>query len=221
MNATAPAEMLIRIALVEDDESIRVSLANLFARSSGYQLICSCPDAQTALTCLPQHRPGVVLMDLNLPHMDAIECLRQLKAQMPVTHFIMFTVYADNERLFRSLMAGASGYLLKSTPSAKLLQAIRDVHAGASPMTPQIARRAARFFRDAPPPASHLEGLTPQERDILEQLSQGFLYKEIAANLGLSLDTLRAEICAIYDKLHVRSRPDAGSQGAGLTATER
>jgi DNA-binding NarL/FixJ family response regulator len=198
----------IRVALVEDDEGIRATLGNILGRSGGCELVCGYGDAETALTRLRQHQPEVVLMDINLPRMDGIECVRLLKEQLPDTQFIMLTVYSDSERLFRSLMAGASGYLLKSTPSPKLLSAVRDVHAGGSPMSPQIARRVVQYFRNLPQPSSDMAKLTPREKDLLDQLSRGFLYKEIVDNLGMSLDTVRTHIRNIYEKLHVHSRTE-------------
>jgi DNA-binding NarL/FixJ family response regulator len=127
---------------------------------------------------------------------------------MPTAQFIMLTVYEDSDRIFKSLMAGASGYLLKRTPPAKLLASIQEVQEGGSPMTPQIARRVVQHFRQAPAPAS-LEKLTLGEKDILDQLAKGFLYKEMADNLGISIDTVRSYIRNIYDKLHVHSRTEA------------
>jgi DNA-binding NarL/FixJ family response regulator len=209
MSARSVEARSIRVGLVEDDEGIRASLGDILGRSKTCHLVCSCADAESALTTLAQHQPEVVLMDINLPGMNGIECVRQLKKRLPAAQVIMLTVYGDSERLFRSLMAGASGYLLKSTPSAKLLEAIRDVRAGGSPMTPQIARRVVQYFRTIPQPASELDLLTPREKQLLDQLSQGFLYKEIVANLGMSLDTVRTHIRNIYEKLHVHSRTEA------------
>jgi DNA-binding NarL/FixJ family response regulator len=209
MNSSCVEARSISVALVEDDEGIRASLSDIIGRSKTCHLVCSCADAESALTGLRQHQPDVVLMDINLPGMNGIECVRQLKEYLPSAQVIMLTVYGDNERLFRSLMAGASGYLLKSTPSAKLLEAIREVWAGGSPMTPEIARRVVLHFRTIPQPVSGLDLLTPREKELLDQLSQGFLYKEIVANLGMSLDTVRTHIRNIYDKLHVHSRTAA------------
>ena len=201
--------MLIRVAIVEDDEGIRGSLVNMLSRSSDCRPVCSYADAESALADLPAHKPDVVLMDINLPRMDGIECVRRLKEQLPSTQFVMLTVYGDSGRLFRSLMAGASGYLLKRAPSTGLLAAIREVRAGGSPMTPQIARRVVQHFRGVPEPSSELEKLTPRENEILAQLAQGFLYKEIGDNLGISMDTVRTYIRKIYDKLQVHSRTAA------------
>ncbi len=201
--------MSIRVAIVEDDEGIRASLVNMLSRSSDCRPVSSYPDAESALADLPAHKPDVVLMDINLPRIDGIECVRRLKDQMPATQFVMLTVYGDSDRLFRSLMAGASGYLLKRAPSAGLLAAIREVHAGGSPMTPQIARRVVQHFRQMPEPSAAMEKLTAREKEILAQLAQGFLYKEIGDNLGISMDTVRTYIRKIYDKLQVHSRTAA------------
>ena len=209
MSSSSVEARSIRVGLVEDDEGIRASLGDIIGRSKTCEVVCSCGDGETALSALIQRQPEVVLMDINLPGMNGIECVRQLKKCLPSAQVIMLTVYGDSERLFRSLMAGASGYLLKSTPSAKLLEAIRDVRAGGSPMTPQIARRVVQYFRAIPKPASKLDLLTPREKELLDQLSQGFLYKEIVTNLGMSLNTVRTHIRNIYEKLHVHSRTEA------------
>lgn len=209
MNAAVVDWMPIRVAIVEDDEGIRASLVNMLGRSSDCRPVCNYPDAEAALADLPKHKPDVVLMDINLPRMDGIECVRQLKVTLPASQFVMLTVYGDSDRLFRSLMAGASGYLLKRTTSAGLLTSIREVHAGGSPMTPQIARRVVQHFRKVPEVSSELEKLTPREKEILAQLAQGFLYKEIGDNFGISMDTVRTYIRKIYDKLQVHSRTAA------------
>ena len=209
MNAAVVDWMPIRVAIVEDDEGIRASLVNMLGRSSDCRPVCNYPDAEAALADLPKHKPDVVLMDINLPRMDGIECVRQLKVTLHASQFVMLTVYGDSDRLFRSLMAGASGYLLKRTTSAGLLTSIREVHAGGSPMTPQIARRVVQHFRKVPEVSSELEKLTPREKEILAQLAQGFLYKEIGDNFGISMDTVRTYIRKIYDKLQVHSRTAA------------
>jgi DNA-binding NarL/FixJ family response regulator len=201
--------MPIQISIVEDDEEIRANLSHRIGENEAFRLLRTYCDAESALADLPRFKPDVVLMDINLPGVDGVECVRQLKAKMPDTQFIMLTVYEDSNRLFRSLMSGASGYLLKRTPPAKLLAAIREAHQGGSPMTPQIARRVVQHFRQMPQPDSALGKLTPRETEVLEQLAKGFRYKEIVDNLNISSGTLHSYIRNIYEKLHVHSRTEA------------
>jgi len=209
VNIVSGEKTPIQVALVEDDPEIRANLAHRIGRSPSFRLLRSYSDAESALADLPRHQPDVVLMDINLPGIDGIACVRQLKAKMPGVQFIMLTIYEDGNRLFKSLMAGASGYLLKRTPPDKLLAAIKEVHEGGSPMTPEMARRVVQHFQEIPEPASELERLTPREKDVLEQLAKGFLYKEIEDNLGISTGTLRSYIANVYEKLHVHSRTEA------------
>jgi len=201
--------MPIQIAIVEDDEEIRNSLSHRIAATASFRLLRSYGDAESALADLPRHQPDVVLMDINLPGMDGVECVRQLKPQIPEAQFIMLTVYEDNNRLFKSLVAGASGYLLKRISPAKLVAAIREAYQGGSPMTPQIARRVVQHFQQEQPVSSELNRLTPREKEVLDQLAKGFRYKEITGNLGISLGTLHSYIRSIYEKLHVHSRTEA------------
>lgn len=201
--------MAICVAIVEDDEEIRANLSHRIADNPAFRLLGTFVDAESALAQLPNSHPDVVLMDINLPQMDGVECVRLLKPKMPGTQFLMLTVYEDNNRLFKSLTAGASGYLLKRTSPAKLLQAIREAHVGGSPMTPQIARRVVQHFRQLRDPNSELERLAPRETEVLDQLSKGFRYKEIVDNLGISHGTLHSYIRNIYEKLHVHSRTEA------------
>jgi DNA-binding NarL/FixJ family response regulator len=151
----------------------------------------------------------VVLMDINLPGIKGPECVRQLKRQLPAVQFLMLTVYEDSDSLFNSLKAGASGYLLKRTASARLLDAIRDVHAGGSPMTPQLARRVVQFFTRPAEAASPVASLTPGEKEFLDQLAHGYAYKEIADRMKISIDTVRSYVRTVYEKLHVHSRTEA------------
>lgn len=199
----------IQVAIVEDDEEIRDDLSHRISRSAGFRLLQSYPDAESAMADLANHNPDVVLMDINLPGTDGVECVRYLKAKLPAAQFIMFTVYEDGDRLFKSLMAGASGYLLKRTPPEKFLAAIQEVHEGGVPMSPEIARRVVQHFQQKAEPNQDVQSLTPREREVLEQLSKGFLYKEIEANLHISTGTLRGYIANIYRKLHVHSRTEA------------
>jgi len=201
--------MPIHVAIVEDDEEIRANLTHRIRENTAFRLIASYPDAELALVELPAHKPDVVLMDINLPGIDGVECVRQLKAALPKTQFVMLTVDEDNNRLFKSLMAGASGYLLKRTTPGKLMAALKEAHAGGSPMTPQIARRVVQHFQQQAEPPSDLPKLTPRETDVLNQLAKGFRYKEIIDNLSISAGTLHSYISNIYEKLHVHSRTEA------------
>jgi DNA-binding NarL/FixJ family response regulator len=201
--------MQIKVAIVDDDEGIRASLAALIRRSSAFRLAGEYADAESALREIPNHPPDVVLMDINLPGIKGVECVRQLKVRSPAVQFLMLTVYEDSDSLFNSLKAGASGYLLKRTASARLLEAIRDVHAGGSPMTPQLARRVVQFFSQPAKQASAVLALTPGEREFLEQLANGYAYKEIADRMNISIDTVRSYVRTVYEKLHVHSRTEA------------
>jgi DNA-binding NarL/FixJ family response regulator len=209
VNTVSADKPPIQVALVEDDPEIRANLAHRIGRSPGFRLLRSYSDAESALADLPRHPPDVVLMDINLPGINGIECVRQLKVKMPAVQFIMLTIYEDGNRLFKSLMAGASGYLLKRTPPDKLLAAIREAHEGGAPMTPEVARRVVQHFQQIPQPASELQRLTSRETEVLEQLAKGFLYKEIEDNLHISTGTLRSYIANVYQKLHVHSRTEA------------
>ena len=201
--------MPIHVAIVEDDEEIRANLTHRIGENPALRLLGSYADAESAMADLPRQKPDVILMDINLPGMDGVECVRQLKSRLPASQFVMLTVYEDNNRLFKSLMAGASGYLLKRTPPARLLAAIKEAHQGGSPMTPQIARRVVQHFQQLPQPSSELQKLTPRETEVLTQLAKGFRYKEIVDNLGISSGTLHSYIRSIYEKLHVHSRTEA------------
>ena len=199
----------IKVAIVDDDEGIRTSLAALIRRSSALRLVGDYPDAEAALKELPRRGPDVVLMDINLPGMNGVECVRQIKAEHPEIQFLMLTVYEDSDSLFNSLKAGASGYLLKRTASTRLLEAIRDVYGGGAPMTPQLARRVVQFFSKPAEDASAMARLTPGEKDFLDQLAKGYAYKEIADRMNISIDTVRSYVRTVYDKLHVHSRTEA------------
>jgi DNA-binding NarL/FixJ family response regulator len=201
--------MQIKVAIVDDDEDIRTSLAALIRRAPDLKLAGDYPNAEMALKEIPLHPPDVVLMDINLPGMKGVECVRQLKAALPGVQFLMLTVYEDGDSLFNSLKAGASGYLLKRTASARLLEAIRDVYAGGSPMTPQLARRVVQFFSKPAEGAQPRPNLTPGETEFLNQLAKGYAYKEIADCMKISIDTVRSYVRTVYEKLHVHSRTEA------------
>jgi DNA-binding NarL/FixJ family response regulator len=201
--------MQVKVAIVDDDEGIRTSLAALIRRAPALKLAGDYPDAETALKEIPRHPPDVVLMDINLPGIKGVECVRQLKSTLPQVQFLMLTVYEDSDSLFNSLKAGASGYLLKRTASARLLEAIRDVHGGGSPMTPQLARRVVQFFSKPAEGELSASRLTPGEREFLDQLANGYAYKEIADRMKISIDTVRSYVRTVYEKLHVHSRTEA------------
>jgi len=201
--------MQIKVAIVDDDEGIRASLAALIRRAPALHLTGEYANAEIAIKELPRRVPNVVLMDINLPGMDGVECVRQLKAVLPAVQFLMLTVYEDSDSLFNSFKAGASGYLLKRTASARLLEAIQDVHHGGSPMTPQLARRIVQFFSRPTDSASTMARLTAGEREFLDQLAKGYAYKEIAVRMKISIDTVRSYVRAVYEKLHVHSRTEA------------
>lgn len=203
----------IRVAIVEDDEYIRASLADLVRGAANLVLAGAYENGNAALTGIPESRPDVVMMDIQLPGIDGVACVRELKASLPDVNFLMLTAYEDSDNLFESLKAGASGYLLKRTSSTRLLQAINELHDGGSPMTPQIARRVVRYF-SGPPKTSgaanaELSSLTPGQKKFLEELAQGYSYKEIADHLHISMDGVRSYVRRIYEKLHVHSRTEA------------
>ena len=201
--------MQIKVAIVDDDAGIRSSLSALIKRAPGFKLLGEYATGEIALKEIPKHLPDVVLMDINLPGMKGYECVRQLKATLPAVQFLMLTVYEDSDSLFNSLKAGASGYLLKRTASARLLEAIHDVFAGGSPMAPQLARRVVQFFSKPAPEAASLARITPAEREFLDQLAKGYAYKEIADRMNISIDTVRSYVRTVYEKLHVHSRTEA------------
>ena len=201
--------MQIKVAIVDDDAGIRSTLSALIKRAAGFKLTGEFPDAKTALKELPKLAPDVVLMDINLPDLKGYECVRQLKAAHPAMQFLMLTVYEDSDSLFNSLRAGAGGYLLKRTASAKLLEAIKDVHDGGSALSPQLARRVVQFFSQPAPEDASLAKLTAAERDFLDQLAKGYAYKEIADRMNISIDTVRSYVRTVYEKLHVHSRTEA------------
>ncbi len=201
--------MQIKVAIVDDDEGIRGSLSALIKRAKDFKLLGEFANGATALKEIPKLGADVVLMDINLPDVKGYECVRQLKEKHPGIQFLMLTVYEDSDSLFNSLRAGASGYLLKRTAAARLLEAIRDVYEGGSPMTPQLARRVVQFFSKPASESIPLARLTPSEREFLGQLANGYAYKEIADRMCISIDTVRSYVRTVYEKLHVHSRTEA------------
>jgi DNA-binding NarL/FixJ family response regulator len=205
----AAQAQIIRVALVEDDPAVRSGLELLIGNSGCCACIAALGSAEEALARIPALQPDVVLMDIHLPRMSGIECIRLLKQRQPKLQIMMLTVFEDHDRIFQSLAAGASGYLLKQTPPDKLLEAITDLHQGGSPMSTQIARRVVEVFQESAPGEAAKAALSPRETEIIGLLGKGYLYKEIAGQLGISVETVRTHVHHTYDKLHVRTRTEA------------
>jgi len=201
--------MPITVSIVEDNEQLRNTLARVIGRVEGFQFLSAYGNAEDALAGLPQDKPNVVLMDINLPGLNGVECVRRLKPLAPKTQIIMLTVYEDTENIFNALAAGATGYLLKRTPRAELIEAIRDVRQGGSPMTAHIARKVVQSFQRTGASPQPTENLSDREQQVLDCLSQGLIYKEIAEKLGISYETVHTYIRRIYEKLQVRTRTEA------------
>jgi DNA-binding NarL/FixJ family response regulator len=203
--------MAIKVSIVEDNEQLRTTLAKMISRSEGFECLGQHPSAEAGLEAIPKEKPDVVLMDINLPGMNGVECVRKLKQILPNTQVVMLTAYEDTENIFNSLAAGAAGYLLKRSKSAEILDAVRDVLNGGSPMSTHIARKVVQSFQSRPAaaPSEPEAELSPREQEVLNLLSQGFMYKEISDKLGISFETVRTYIRRIYEKLHVRTRTEA------------
>ena len=201
--------MPITVSLVEDSDQVRGTLARLINRADGFTCLSQYANAEAALEGLPRERPNVVLMDINLPGMNGVECVRRLKQVAPDIQVMMLTVYEDTENIFNALAAGAAGYLLKRTSTAELLNAIKEVHRGGSPMTTHIARKVVQSFQRTGASHQPTENLSPREQEVLDLLAQGFLYKEIADRLSVSYETVHTYIRRIYEKLQVRTRTEA------------
>jgi DNA-binding NarL/FixJ family response regulator len=199
----------IKVSIVEDNDQLRATLARLITKAEGFQCVSQYGSAETALEGLPKDRPEVVLMDINLPGMNGVECVRRLKQSAPEIASVMLTAYEDTENIFNALAAGATGYLLKRAPRAELLDAIREVHRGGSPMTTHIARKVVQSFQREPVSEQTGDALSAREQEVLDFLSQGFLYKEIAEKMGISYETVHTYIRRIYEKLQVRTRTEA------------
>ena len=201
--------MSISVSIVEDDAGIRSTLAKLINSSPGYRCVSHHGSAESALEEIPKLKPDVALMDINLPGLSGVECVRRLKPLLPGTQVIMLTVYQNTEHIFNALAAGATGYMLKQTPPAELLVAIQEVNAGGSPMSSHIARKIVQSFQRTSPASKEMETLSQRESEVLELLAKGFLYKEIAESMKVTYATVHTHIRHIYEKLHVRSRTEA------------
>jgi DNA-binding NarL/FixJ family response regulator len=199
----------IKVSLVEDNRGTREHLAALLKRSSRLKFLQGYATAEDALVQLQQDPPDVVLVDINLPGMNGIELVARLKALLPAVQMLMLTTYEESDLIFDSLRSGASGYLLKNMSPSELIEAIEQVHAGGSPMSMHIARKVVQHFQHSGKPTSEMSSLSKREFEILGLLAQGFLYKEIADQLTISISTVRAHLHTVYEKLHVQSRTQA------------
>jgi DNA-binding NarL/FixJ family response regulator len=200
----------IRVSIVEDISDIREALCALIEQTAGFSLISSYVGGEEAVTALIRLQPDIVIMDINLPGMTGIECVRQVRNAVPHIQFMMFTVYDNDEQIFSALAAGATGYLLKKSPAHKIIEALRELYDGGSPMSASIARRVIGTFQARPPAHSTPDlGLTPREQEILDLLAKGLLYKEISDQLGTTTGTVKQQIHKIYEKLQVQNRTEA------------
>ncbi|MEI6607187.1 MAG: response regulator transcription factor [Verrucomicrobiota bacterium] len=200
--------MPIRVCMVEDDLKLQALMARWLRQEPGLLLVNAYPDAESAVAGIPEDRPDVVLMDINLPGQNGIECVAQLKVKLPATQFAMITVYEDEDKILEALKVGATGYLVKQTPRTEVIAAIRELHGGGSPMTPNIARKVVQSFQRSKPPAAP-PLLSDREQQVMDLLAQGYLYKEISASLGISQGSLHTYIRRVYEKLQVHSRAQA------------
>ena len=207
--------MSIAVSIVEDNPQVRSSLAKLIDGAPGFRCVSRHGSAEDALLEIPKVKPEVVLMDINLPGINGVECVRRLKPQLPGAQMIMLTVYQNTEHIFNALAAGATGYMLKQTPPAELLDAIKEVHGGGSPMSSHIARKIVQSFQHTVAASAEAESLSPREAEVLELLAKGFLYKEIAEQMKVTYATVHTHIRHIYEKLHVRSRTEAVAKHLG------
>lgn len=200
---------IITVSIVDDEADLREQIAGYLAATGNIRCISAYASAEEALRCLPQDKPDVVLMDINLGDMDGIECVSRLTTLVPKAQVLMLTVFEDTDQIFRALAAGASGYLLKRLSPKKLLEAIEEVQAGGSPMSAPIARKVVQSFKAAPAHGDESVDLSPRERSVLDGLVGGLVYKQIADQLGVSIHTVRNYIRRIYEKLHVHTRTEA------------
>lgn len=210
LGQTNTMNQIITVSIVEDMDEIRARLKSILEESGEFACMAVYSNAEDAVKELPVLSPDIVLMDINLPGMSGIECIRKVKAVCPEILFIMFTIYEDSEQVFEALTAGASGYLLKKTPHDQISPALKELYEGGSPMSTQIARKVVAYFQKND--ATENDGehiLSSREKEVLELLSKGYLYKEIAAKLQISTGTVRQHIHKIYEKLHVQNRTEA------------
>ena len=200
----------IRVAVIEDEDQTRKMLSILINGTEGYECVASFENAEDAIAQIPALNPDITLVDIHLPALTGTECVSNLKAVCPDTHFIMCTSLEDTDNIFKALQAGATGYLTKSTPPAKIIEAIADAYNGGAPMSSQIARKVITHFQQKTEKTNkELNKLSAREQEILDYLAKGYRYKEIASILFINIETVRKHIHNIYEKLQVNSRTDA------------
>jgi DNA-binding NarL/FixJ family response regulator len=209
MKTPANTNAAIPVAIVEDNSDLREGLSQLIQGTPGYRCVGAFADCDQFLGSVEKLQPSVVLMDIGLPGMSGIEGVQKLKARLPEVEVLMLTVFEDDRKIFDSLCAGASGYLLKKTPPAKILEAIQEIHEGGAPMSAKIARRVLQMFQSTQPTASPTAQLTDRELQVLSGLVRGMSYKMIAYEYSISIDTVRSHVRHIYEKLHVNSKGQA------------
>jgi len=207
--------MSISIAIVEDLDVVRNGLKDFISLSTDFIVIGSFKTGEEALEHLPEIKPDIVIMDISLPGMNGIECIRQVKDKSPGTQFMMFTVYENDDKVFEALKAGASGYLLKNTGLLHIAESVKELHEGGSPMSANIARKMVNLFRGNDKKNPFLDLLSNREKEILQLLAKGLLYKEIAEQLHITTGTVRIHIHKIYEKLHVQNRTEAINKAFG------
>lgn len=198
---------MISVSIVEDLTEIRYSLVRLLKEQPDILLLSESPNAEEAMPLILYSQPDIVIMDINMPGISGIECIRKIKDDCPGTQFMIFTIYENDDKVFDALAAGASGYLLKKTPADKIIEAIKELYNGGSPMSSQIARKVISHFKEKTKPGH--SDLTSKENEVLILLSKGYLYKEIALQLTITLGTVTQHIHRIYEKLHVNNRTEA------------
>ncbi|HLP76856.1 MAG TPA: response regulator transcription factor [Candidatus Paceibacterota bacterium] len=203
---------MTRVAIVEDNPTVRNYLSDLISGTAGYRCVCTCGSAEEAVIKIPETHPNVVLMDVHLPGETGIACTAFLRDKMPEVQVIMLTVYKDIETIFEALKAGACGYVLKRSNEQEILEAIAEVRAGGAPMTSQVARMVVRSFAQVSPETAGTNRLSPRESEILALVAKGLSNKEVANTLGISIGTVRIHLNHIYEKLHVRCRTEAAAK---------
>jgi DNA-binding NarL/FixJ family response regulator len=205
--------LMTKVAIVEDNATLRQYLAELIGATPGYNFVCACASAEEAFVEIPKTRPDVVMMDIHLPGESGIACTARLREKMPELQVIMLTVYKDIKMIFQALKAGACGYVLKRADEKEILAAIAEVRAGGAPMTSEIARMVVRSFMEQPTvPLAETEQLSSREMEVLALLAEGLSNKEIGSRLHISFATVRTHLMHVYEKLHVRCRTEAAAK---------